>query len=107
MNPVIAVTAIIAAMILGNVIVYAVRDVAKAKHRATPAPSVARCTVEDCTNTGTLADPGGDWSRDSKGHHFCPAHPATTSCRICGGDKGSNRIICAACARTDSKEQQA
>lgn len=32
MNPVIAVTAIIAAMILGNVIVYAIRDVAKAKH---------------------------------------------------------------------------
>jgi hypothetical protein len=101
----IAITAIIAALLLANSIVTAIRDVAQAKHNG--APAAARCTVDRCDMTGTLDEPGGNWSRDGCGHHFCPAHPAATSCRICGRDKGTNRIICGPCARDDSKEQEA
>ncbi|MFD9248532.1 hypothetical protein [Streptomyces bottropensis] len=100
------IAAIIAAALVINSIVVAMRDVAKTKHTAVT-PSVARCTVEQCTATGTLANPGGDWTRDAKGRHFCPAHPAATSCRICGLDKGTNLIICGPCARDDNKETKA
>ena len=106
MNTAIAITAIIAALLLANSIVTAIRDVAQAKHDSR-GPGVAHCTVEQCTTTGTLASPGGDWTRDQRGRHFCPAHPAATSCRICGRSKGVNLMICAACARNDSKEQEA
>jgi hypothetical protein len=106
-NTAIAITAIIAALLLANSIVVAMRDVAKAKHQAATGPAVAHCTVDRCTTTGTLANPGGDWTRDAKGRHFCPAHPAATSCRICGRDKGTNLIICGPCAGASSKEQQA
>ena len=106
MNTAIAITAIIAVLLATTTITAAIKDVAKAKH-GVPTPSVARCTVEQCTAGGTLADPGGNWSRDDKGRHFCPAHPAATSCRICGRDKGTNRIICGPCARDDSKENDA
>lgn len=108
MNTAITITAIIAALLLANSIVVAMRDVAEAKHQNSTTPhAVARCTVEQCTTTGTLANPGGNWSRDAKGRHFCPAHPAATSCRICGRNKGDNLIICGPCARDDSKENEA
>ena len=106
MNTAIAITAIIAALLLANSIVTSIRDVAKAKHSGAT-PSVAHCTVEQCTTTGTLANPGGNWSRDAQDRHFCPAHPAATSCRICGRDKGSNTIICGPCARGENKESSA
>lgn len=106
MNTAIAITAIIAAFILGCVIVTATRDIALAKRQAAT-PGVAHCTVEHCTTTGTLANPGGNWTRDDKGRHFCPTHPAATSCRICGRDKGTNTIICVPCARGDNKENSA
>jgi hypothetical protein len=105
-NTAIAITAIIAAVALLNSGITALRDVAKAKH-GTLTPSVAHCTVEQCTVTGTLANPGGNWSRDGKGRHFCPAHPVAISCRICGHDKGTNTIICGPCARGENKENQA
>lgn len=59
MNPVIAVTAIIAAMILGNVIAYAIRDVAKTKHAA---PQFPRTTAGDWIALGPeiFTDPSGD-----------------------------------------------
>lgn len=103
------ITAIIVVAIVTIGISNAVRDVALAKYRpaTTDAPATARCTVEQCTATGTLANPGGDWTRDAKGRHFCPAHPAATSCRICGHDKGTNLIICGPCARDDNKETKA
>ncbi|WP_326779748.1 hypothetical protein OG481_02300 [Streptomyces longwoodensis] len=103
MNTAVTITAITAALILGLTIVTATRDVAQTKHGAT-ATAVAHCTVEQCTTTGTLANPGGDWTRDQKGRHFCPNHPAAISCRICGGDKGTNLVICGPCARSTSKE---
>lgn len=100
------ITAIIAAVAVINIIATSVRDITTGKHAGTP-PSVAHCTVERCTTTGTLADPGGDWTRDDKGRHFCPAHPAATTCRICGNDKGTNLIICGPCARGENKENSA
>lgn len=102
MNTAIAITAIIAAVVVINIIVTAVRDSTQAKHKEA-APTVARCTVEQCAFAATLADPGGDWTRDSRGRHFCPSHPATTSCWICGQDKGSNEAICRACASSSER----
>ena len=61
--------------------------------------AIARCTVEQCTTIATINQPGGTWTRDEYDRHYCPQHPADTSCRICGEDKGGNSIICAACAR--------
>lgn len=99
-------TAIIAAALTASSIVTAMRDVAKTKHGG-HLPAVAHCTVEQCDTTGTLTNPGGNWTRDTTGRHFCPAHPAATSCRICGHDKGTNRIICGPCARNENKENSA
>ena len=106
MNTAIAITLIVAAALLINSAIVAARDVTKAKHQ-NAAPSVAHCTVERCTTTGTLASPGGNWTRDERGRHFCPAHPAATSCRVCGRDKGTNQIICGPCARGENKETTA
>jgi len=109
-NTAIAITAIIATMVvivLVTALVLAARDATRAEHQSAAPNCVAHCTVEQCTVTGTLANPGGDWSRDDKGRHFCPAHPAATSCRICGRDKGNNLIICAACASDKNKENEA
>jgi hypothetical protein len=104
-NTAIAITAIIAAVVVINIIATTLRDTRTKTGGYIPA--IAHCTVDQCTTTGTLANPGGNWTRDDQGRHFCPAHPAATSCRICGRDKGTNRIICGPCARDDSKESTA
>lgn len=105
MNTPVTITVIVAALLLALSIVTAIRDTAQAKSGGR-LPAVAHCTVEQCSATGTLTNAGGDWTRDSQGRHFCPAHPAVTSCRICGHDKGANRIICGPCARDESKESK-
>ena len=63
--------------------------------------AIARCTVEQCTTIATINQPGGTWTRAQYDRHYCPKHPADTSCRICGEDKGTNAIICADCARRE------
>ncbi|MEU3281572.1 hypothetical protein [Streptomyces antibioticus] len=100
------ITAIICCLLLALSIVTALRDTTKAKI-GRHLPAVAHCTVERCDTAGTLANPHGNWTRDTAGRHFCPAHPAAISCRICGRDKGTNRIICGPCARDENKENSA
>jgi len=105
-NTAIAITAIIATMVvivLVTALFLAARDTTRTKHQSTASSDVAQCTVEQCTTTGTLANPGGDWTRDDKGRRYCPAHPAATSCRICGRNKGSNRLICRPCASSEEQ----
>lgn len=75
------------------------------RHGLTRAPArqaVQRtaCLIARCGATTPTDDPGPGWHLDDRHRLSCPEHPPATSCRICGQDKGSNRIVCVVCTYT-------
>lgn len=66
-----------------------------------PVPTVMTCTVEMCPAYEATPTADAGWTVDTIGRLFCPSHPVDKACRICGADKGNNRIICSACATGD------
>ncbi|MFD7855125.1 hypothetical protein ACFV6B_12690 [Streptomyces microflavus] len=59
----------------------------------------ACCQVDDCARRTPVRRLAAGWSLDSRGRPFCPEHPVESACRICGRDKGENKVICSACIR--------
>lgn len=66
-----------------------------------PTPVAMVCTVEECPAYEPTPTAEAGWTGDAIGRLFCPRHPADKACRICGADKGDNRIICSSCASGD------
>lgn len=60
-----------------------------------------KCAVLRCNWSTPLnqTQPKG-WTYDSDRIPFCPQHPAQTSCRNCGHDKGDGHLLCATCNTT-------
>jgi hypothetical protein len=69
-----------------------------------PPPESAPCSVESCPKATPFGVPAPGWTQDTIGRAFCPTHPVDTACRICGRDKGGNRILCRGCATGEEPE---